>query len=306
MSWHPWFNVSGGRAALGSPITAVARNPNHLDLFVTGTDGGIYSTWWDAAGGWANWFNVSGGKAALGSRIEVVARNPNHLDLFATGTDGGIYSTWWDASGGWANWFNVSGGKAALGSPITAVARNPNHLDLFATGTDGGIYSTWWDAVPDSIRLNFNMETQTQSNWCWAATSKSVAAYYDPATTWTQCAIANGEKGQTTCCTNGSSSACNAYGTLDTSLQRVGHLDHMVGGTATYDEVMGQMRAGRPLGARTAWSGGGAHFVAIIGALAGDLYAIDDPIYHKSDVSEDTFKTAYQGTGSWTHSYYTK
>src|SRR5262249_38215805 len=34
--WHSWFRVSGGAAALGSPITVVARNPNHLDLFVTG------------------------------------------------------------------------------------------------------------------------------------------------------------------------------------------------------------------------------------------------------------------------------
>ena len=47
MSWRNWFNVSGGAAALRSTITAIARNPNHLDLFVTGTDGRIYSTWWD-------------------------------------------------------------------------------------------------------------------------------------------------------------------------------------------------------------------------------------------------------------------
>jgi len=93
--WAPWFNVAGGTAALGSPISAVARNPNHLDLFVTGTDGHIYSTWWDAATGWGEWFNVAGGTAALGSPISAVARNPNHLDLFVTGTDGRIYSTWW-------------------------------------------------------------------------------------------------------------------------------------------------------------------------------------------------------------------
>ena len=87
MSWHSWFNVSGGAAALRSPVTAIARNPNHLDLFVTGTDGRIYSTWWDASSGWANWFNVSGGRAALGSKVTALARNPDHLDLFVTGTD---------------------------------------------------------------------------------------------------------------------------------------------------------------------------------------------------------------------------
>ena len=132
-----------GRAGLADQV--VARNPNHLDLFVTGTDGRIYSCWWDASGGWAAWFNVSGGRAALGSKVTAIARNPNHLDLFVTGTDGRIYSCWWDQSGGWSAWFNVSGGAAALGSPITAIARNPNHLDLFVTGTDGRIYSRWWD-----------------------------------------------------------------------------------------------------------------------------------------------------------------
>ncbi|WP_222594575.1 hypothetical protein, partial [Cellulomonas xylanilytica] len=44
--WGGWFNVSGGAAALASPIDVVARYPDHLDLFVTGTDGRIYSTWW--------------------------------------------------------------------------------------------------------------------------------------------------------------------------------------------------------------------------------------------------------------------
>ncbi len=64
MSWQRWFNVSGGAAALRSTITAIARNPNHLDLFVTGTDGNIYSTWWDINGGWANWFHVAGGRGS--------------------------------------------------------------------------------------------------------------------------------------------------------------------------------------------------------------------------------------------------
>lgn len=147
---------------------------------------------------------------------------------------------------------------------------------------------------------------QQQTNWCWAATSKSVAAYYDPATTWTQCDVANGEKGQTTCCANGATAACNAYGTLDTSLMRVGHFDHWAGSAAGFGDVLGQMHAGRPVGVRTAWSGGGAHFLCIIGTLAGDMYAVDDPVFGKSDVTEAAFRTMYQGTGSWTDTYYTK
>ena len=42
--WGNWFNVAGGRAAPGSPVTAVTRFPDQLDLFTVGTDNRIYST----------------------------------------------------------------------------------------------------------------------------------------------------------------------------------------------------------------------------------------------------------------------
>ena len=31
-----------------------------------------------------------------------------------------------------------------------------------------------------------------------------------------------------------------------------------------------------------------------------------DPIYGKSDLTYTTLETAYQGSGTWTHSYYTQ
>ena len=96
MAWHPFFRIDGGFAKGRSPITAVARNPDHLDLFVTGTDGGIYSIYWDDTSGWAgSWFRIKEGIAKPGSLVTAVARDPDHLDLFVTGTNGGIYSTYW-------------------------------------------------------------------------------------------------------------------------------------------------------------------------------------------------------------------
>ena len=80
----------------------------------------------------------------------------------------------------------------------------------------------------------------------------------------------------------------------------------MAGGAASFADMLAQMRLGRPVGARTAWSGGGAHFVCIIGTLAGDMYAVDDPISGKSDVSEAAFRTMYLNSGTWTHTYYTR
>ena len=146
--WAGWFHVSGGVASpggQGSPVTAIARYPGHLDLFVVGTDNRVYSCWWDQSSGWAGWFPLAGLTARPGSTVNVVARNPNHLDLFTTASDGRIMSTWWDANGGWAGWFHVSGGVAANGATVTAIARYPGHLDLFTVGTDNRVYSCWWD-----------------------------------------------------------------------------------------------------------------------------------------------------------------
>jgi hypothetical protein len=155
-------------------------------------------------------------------------------------------------------------------------------------------------------RLDFWMQHQQQTNWCWAAVATSVSHFFNPASTWTQCAVANGELNRNDCCGSGASGPCNVYGFLGSSLTRVGHHDHTTSGTATFAQVQAEVDGGRPLCARTAWSGGGAHFLAIIGYRSlGQMLAVDDPWYGKSDVSYTTFLTSYQGSGSWTHSYYT-
>jgi hypothetical protein len=167
-------------------------------------------------------------------------------------------------------------------------------------------YTRW--VLPTWDRLSFNMQHQQQANWCWAAVSTSVSHYYNPASTWTQCAVANDQLGRTDCCGAGGSTSCNVYGFLDSALTTVGHLDHMVGSVASFQSVDDEVDAGRPIGIRVAWSGGGAHFLAIIGYLedAPNYVAVDDPIYGKSDLTYATLQTSYQGSGSWTHTYYTK
>lgn len=99
----------------GAPVTALSRFQNHIDLFVSGRDGGVYSTFWDANGGWLNhWFRLADTNfgdhftVPPGSRISALSRFENHIDLFVMGRDGGIYSTFRDANGGWFNhWFRV-------------------------------------------------------------------------------------------------------------------------------------------------------------------------------------------------------
>ena len=159
--------------------------------------------------------------------------------------------------------------------------------------------------------LCFTMQAQEQTQWCWSATATSVARYYNAASTWTQCSLVNAELGRSDCCTNPSSSSCNQPWTLNTVLTRVGHLASFTGTTTTFTDLRTELDNGRPLGVRIGWSGGGGHFNVVSCYTwhllrRGRTIQIEDPWYGTSVWDYDTFRTAYQGSGSWTHSYRTK
>lgn len=158
--------------------------------------------------------------------------------------------------------------------------------------------------------LNFTMQQQQQSEWCWAAVSTSAALFYNPASPWTQCTLVNAQLNQTTCCQGGSASPCNQPWFLESALQATGNLDHFSTGSEPLPSVENQIAKGAPLGVRIGWQGGGGHFIAVVGyddsQPGAETVTVADPLYGPSIVSYSTFLNSYQGSGSWTHSYFTK
>jgi hypothetical protein len=144
----------------GASVTSVARTSNNIDLFVTGRDGAVYSTFWNSQNGWSgHWFRLAdpnfGDHFTLppGSSVSAISRGADLLDLFATGRDGAVYSTFWNAQQGWSgHWFRLAdvnfGDHFTLppGSPVTAITRAPQQIDLFVSGKDGGVYTTAWSS----------------------------------------------------------------------------------------------------------------------------------------------------------------
>ena len=150
----------------GATVTAVWREPGeHLDLFATGTDGAVWSIWWNNTVGWRpeGWRLIHVEiKMKPGATVTAVWREPGeHLDLFATGTDGAVWSIWWNNTVGWRpeGWRLIHAEiKMKPGATVTAVWREPGkHLDLFATGTDGAVWSISWNNTvgwrPEGWRL---------------------------------------------------------------------------------------------------------------------------------------------------------
>jgi hypothetical protein len=186
--------------------------------------------------------------------------------------------------------------------------RTADDADAGATRLLTAAINRWPAAVPQWKRLNFAMQQQVQTQWCWSATSVSVALFYGPSSGWTQCGMAGLEWG-VDCCADGSIPACNKQNGLDAPLARAQVLDHWGAGPAPYADVQREVDAGRPLAWRIGWSGGGGHFAAIEGyqASGAQWVAVDDPWYGSSDVAVATLTGGgYQGSGNWTHTYFTR
>jgi hypothetical protein len=62
--WHGWWHINGGRGRPGAPIHVVSRSANKLDVFVTGTDGSVFTAAWEPAfaDGWHGWWPLNGGR----------------------------------------------------------------------------------------------------------------------------------------------------------------------------------------------------------------------------------------------------
>ena len=165
-SWRPWFPIHPQtKFAQKSPITAVSRHSDHLDLFITGHDGAIWSSWWhDDAQSWRPWFQIHPETVFRQDRpVAAVARIPEHIDLFRVGFDGAVWSSWWHDDGqSWRPWFQIHPETVfPKEARVTALARRADHLDLFVVGHDGAVWSSWWHDDAQSWRPWFQIHPET-------------------------------------------------------------------------------------------------------------------------------------------------
>lgn len=162
-------------------------------------------------------------------------------------------------------------------------------------------------AAPER-KLGFTMERQEQDLWCWSATSVSVATFYGRAGRWTQCSLAARVLDRD-CCGAAANGACNTTNNLSAPLREVGAFDRWESGSLDFAKVKAEIDAGRPLGWRIAWAGGGGHFAVIEGykETEGTWLSVDDPLFGPGDVTVDTLLGGrYASSGRWTDTYFTK
>ncbi|GLZ78072.1 hypothetical protein Afil01_28790 [Actinorhabdospora filicis] len=176
-------------------------------------------------------------------------------------------------------------------------------------GASGGIHEKFYLALSDQ-RLDFAEQHQQQTQWCWAATSVSITAFYEPATTWTQCKLVNAEYGRDDCCgAAGSGVNCNKPWYPDLALRRMNHLNQYIKRALTLGEIGVELAKSAPFCVATYWQGGGGHAVVIRGRFVSngvEYLTVSDPWDGESDVTYDNFRNKYKDSGTWGNTYTTK
>jgi hypothetical protein len=133
----------------GAPVTALAPWGNgHVDLFVTDSDGVVWSTFWEKGTSWVSWFPIHP-EVKMHPGASVSAYAPpwgNHIDLFVTDSDGVVWSTFWEKGTSWVSWFPIHPEITMYpGAPVTALVTHPGHYDVFVTDRNGSVLSTFWE-----------------------------------------------------------------------------------------------------------------------------------------------------------------
>ena len=240
-------------------------------------------------------------------------------------------------------------GRTGGGDPGRTGGGDPGRTgggDPGRTGGGGGDPSTsspvtatpTWPTVVAQRRLNFSIQRQEHSEWCWAAVAVSVERFFDPHSKLKQCEVANKVLPKAHppiplppsdcgccchCCCDPRS--CNKPAELERALKEIykwrltlkqrsipapSNVKPVTPptivstGTLTFEEVCREIDNRRPIGVGITWDSGGGHFVVIRGyrllsSGARQVY-VADPLNPSSLVDFDEFTFSYYGDGEWT------
>jgi Papain-like cysteine protease AvrRpt2 len=307
-AWAPQRNIPGVGSSTHASL-AVFQNRLYAIWKGINSDQGIYFSSFDG-NSWVPQRNIPGVGSSFGPSLAVYQNFQGQTLLYAAWkgiyNDQGIYFSSFDGNN-WAPQQNIANVGTSVGPAIAPFA-NLLYAAWKGENSDQGIYwSLFFDLSAFNTSINFSMQPQTQTNWCWSAVSVSTSKFYNSASQWTQCSLANQQLGQSTCCQSGGTTACNQAWYLDQALTETDNLDAWQSGTVTQQILEGEIVRRFPVGVRIGWSGGGGHFVIVDGATTSNsTIHVEDPIYGTSDIAYSTLASSYQGSGSWTHTYFTR
>jgi len=150
-TWGSVRVTSDNTGVAGSPVSAVARTANSLDVFFYGPNGLEHAAWsqspWSVE-------TVSGtaGLATPGAYVSAVAQSVDDLDVFFVDTSGSLwraYAAYPSQPTLLATKIGLPGStqEGASGGPIAAVSRQPGYLDVVFQSANPSNGPTWYSST---------------------------------------------------------------------------------------------------------------------------------------------------------------
>jgi hypothetical protein len=160
--------------------------------------------------------------------------------------------------------------------------------------------------------MPFQVETQQESYWCWAAVTSAVDRYYSPNSFLAQCEVVSQFLPAASACLNPDKN--NVPGVLENALSGMGLGTKWNEDRIDFAILQTEIDAGRPVCVAIDWAGGSGvtHFVVLCGYQewtdgSNILQTVDvaDPFYPDSTRTFADFPTFYHGGGTWSQTYFT-
>jgi len=167
--------------------------------------------------------------------------------------------------------------------------------------------------------IDFKMQKQEHSDWCWAAVATSVDRYFNAKSKWCQCRLASkmakAEKLKVKSCGNckarkPTQAACNKPWYLQKALRLVHRLDRKpIQGPLSFSKIKKAIEANRPVCVMVLWGKGPeAHFVTISGCVESSngkrWLDVEDPDAGSSTWLYEEFRSNYQYyQGRWNFTF---
>jgi spore germination protein YaaH len=131
----PWTLVGGNITSTPDPVS---WGTNRTDVFVRGTEGGV----WDATWNGSSWTWTFLGGVINGSPA-AVSWAPGRIDLFVRGVDNALWHRAYNGTT-WEPWEKLGG--VITGGPDVA-SWGPNRLDVFVAGSEPALWQVTWDGT---------------------------------------------------------------------------------------------------------------------------------------------------------------
>lgn len=169
------------------------------------------------------------------------------------------------------------------------------------------------NAVPPSSLLNFQIQKQLMSNWCWAAVTASINQFYLPASVLSQGDIVSTELDLPSCKRTPPLPYCNKQFDLSVALDHLKLLDQTIDNVIYPDKILEEIISQRPVPCQVNFEDIGGHVVVIYGYRLNDArdtrnpyLSVADPQYGDSRfIAYNDLINNYRG-GIWVRTYLTQ